>query len=80
MKVLERAKTPDGVDIQIEEWNEDYEFIPYASTVAAYPVSKTSISGAFSPKAGKRFRADLILITKKRLKQPLSSLKAAKKN
>lgn len=39
MKVLERAITPNGVKIQIEDWSEDYSFHRFADVVAAYPMT-----------------------------------------
>lgn len=39
MKVLERAKTPQGIDIQIEDWTEDYSCFDTLS-IAAYPKSE----------------------------------------
>lgn len=37
MKILQKAVTPDGIEIRLEDWNEDYAFYPYGSTIAAYP-------------------------------------------
>lgn len=37
MKILQKATTPDGTDIQLEDWSEDYAIFPYGSTIAAYP-------------------------------------------
>ncbi len=34
MKVLEKGIMLDGTVIQIEEWNENYSFMPYGSTLA----------------------------------------------
>lgn len=41
MHVLERAKTPEGIDIQIEDWSEDYSFCNILS-IAAYPKAKNT--------------------------------------
>ena len=57
MKVLENAVMPDGTKIQLEEWHENYDFMPYADGIAAYPVSKANHKGSFSPKYGERYRA-----------------------
>ena len=27
MKILEKATTPDGIDIQIEDWSDTYSFM-----------------------------------------------------
>lgn len=56
MKVLRRGTMPDGTDIQIEDWNETYQFMPYGRTIAAYPISKYTLPGGFAPKAGERYR------------------------
>lgn len=56
MKVLKAGKSANGVDIQIEEWHENYSFMPYGSTLAFYPESKTTHKGKFAPKAGESYR------------------------
>ena len=40
MKVLQRGQMPDGTEIQIEEWSENYSFYAYGSMVAAYPQNR----------------------------------------
>lgn len=57
MKVLERAKTPDGFDIQIEYWKEDYSFMD-VNCIAAYPIAKNSSKWQWI-KAGEEFRLDI---------------------
>lgn len=37
MKILKKGVTPDGIEIQIEDWSEDYSFFTYGSYLAAYP-------------------------------------------
>ena len=54
MKVLERAKTPDGIDIQLEDWSEDYNFTGLC--IAAYPIAKVSRNFI---KEGKPFRLQI---------------------
>ena len=39
MRVLERAKTPEGFDIQIEDWTEDYSCFDVLS-IGTYPKSE----------------------------------------
>jgi hypothetical protein len=56
MKVLQKGIMPDGTHIQIEEWHESYDFIPYGSTMASYPISNRTKPGAFAPKAGEQYR------------------------
>ena len=46
MKVIERAKTPDGIDIQLEDWSGEL-------TIGAYPIAKASRT---FQRAGDRFR------------------------
>lgn len=56
MKVLKIGKSAGGVDIRIEEWHENYSFMPYGSTLAFYPESKATHKGQFAPKAGESYR------------------------
>lgn len=56
MKVLKVGKSANGVDIQIEEWHENYSFMPYGSKLAFYPESKATHKGRFAPKAGESYR------------------------
>jgi hypothetical protein len=56
MKVIKEGKMPDGTDIQIEDWNENYDFYPYSSTIAVYTKSKWTLDGDFAPKAGELYR------------------------
>ena len=59
MKIIQKATTPDGTDIQIEDWSENYSCFAYADTIAAYPIAKyTDTYSQFSPQAGRRFRAE----------------------
>lgn len=43
MKVLEKALTPDGIEIQLEDWSEhntaEYPNV-YGFTIGAYPIAK----------------------------------------
>ena len=56
MKVLLKGVMPNGTPIQIEEWNENYSFVPYGSTIASYPKSKMSHEGSFAPKGNQVYR------------------------
>lgn len=59
MKVLERASTPTGVKIQVEDWREDYPTVCNAISLAAYPTCQNYVNeGYFFPKPGERFRFD----------------------
>lgn len=58
LKVCRKGVMPDGTAIQIEDWSDVYpDIYPQNNTLAAYPISKWSIPGAFAPKAGEQFRA-----------------------
>lgn len=50
MKVLQRGQMPDGTEVQIEEWSENYLCYAYGSLVAAYPKNRY----------GEKVRADKI--------------------
>jgi hypothetical protein len=56
MTVTKRGKLPDGSDIIIEDWTPNYPGLSEPYTVGTYPIAKASLPGAFSPKAGDRFR------------------------
>lgn len=56
MKVLQKGIMPNGTVIQIEEWNENYSFMPYGGTIASYPKSKVSHEGSFAPKGNETYR------------------------
>lgn len=56
MKVLKRGIMPDGTNLQIEDWSDNYTFMSHGSTLAAYPKSKISLDGSFAPKGKQEFR------------------------
>lgn len=60
MTVVKTGAMPDGTKVQIEDWSENYDFIPPSSTIAAYAVSKWTIGRPFGPRAGEinRFQFD----------------------
>lgn len=80
MKVLEKGIMPNGTPIQIEEWNEDYSFAPYASTVASYPKSKVSHEGAFSPKGNQTWRFDFNFDSENEAKKAFTELLSGEKD
>lgn len=80
MKVLLKGKMQDGTDIQIEEWNENYKFIPYGSTLASYPISKISLQGQFSPKANEKYRIGFNFKSEEETKQAFDNLLTGKNN
>lgn len=59
MEILEKSLTYDGTNLQVEDWSEDYSFHSYGDTLGVYPKAKVSLSGAFSPREGQRFRLTL---------------------
>jgi len=75
MKVLERGNMPNGTDIQIEEWNENYDFFSYGSTIGSYPKSKMSHEGAFSPKGNMIYRFQFDFKSAKEAKEAFENLK-----
>ena len=56
MKILEKATTPDGIDIQIEDWSDNYSFMNILS-IGVYPIAKQSDTIWIIP--NKRFRMSL---------------------
>lgn len=40
MKLLQSGQMPDGTEIQIEDWSENYSFFTYGSFLAAYPKNR----------------------------------------
>ncbi|HAU84617.1 MAG TPA: hypothetical protein DCW90_03640 [Lachnospiraceae bacterium] len=54
MKVIEKAKTPEGIDIQLEDWTENY---PNHYDIAAYPTAKRD--GKYFIHLGERFRLQI---------------------
>jgi len=75
MKVLLVDSMPCGTKIQIEDWNGEYDFIPKASTLAAYPISQVNIEGQFAPKRNKSFRASFNFENEVEAKQAFNDLK-----
>ena len=53
MNIVIRGIMPDGTSIQIEDWTCEF---PNHYVTAAYPISKVTLPGAFSPSEGQRFR------------------------
>lgn len=57
MTILERTKMPDGTEIQLENWKEDYPHIFSTLSIGAYPIAKR---GRYWIKEGEPYRLDLI--------------------
>lgn len=79
MKVLENSKLPNETEIQIEDWNEDYDFIPYASTIGCYAISKFTRGGVFGPREGKFSRFQFDFESQEEAKMAFDDLVSGKK-
>lgn len=80
MKVLEKGIMPNGTHIQIEEWNENYNFIPYGSILASYPKSKVSYDGSFAPKGNSEYRFSFNFESAEEAKKAFDELLSGNKN
>jgi hypothetical protein len=78
MKVIETVTMPNGTDIQIEEWNETYNFMPYASKLATYPISKMSRGLYFGPRGGEYYRFSFDFENAEECKKAFDLLKEGK--
>jgi len=74
MKVLQTGIMPNGTHIQIEEWNENYSFMSYGSTLASYPKSKVSHEGTYSPKRNQVYRFDFDFKSNEETKESFNNL------
>ncbi len=72
MKILERTKTPRGIDIQIEDWKENYPNIySYGDTVAAFPKTVTNPNN--------QIRLEIQFKSHEEAKEALQALEAGEK-
>jgi hypothetical protein len=74
MKVLIKGIMPNGTPIQIEEWHEDYDFMPYGRTLASYPLSKVSHEGSYSPQRNKPYRFEFDFGSHEEAREAFASL------
>ena len=59
MKILQKSQTSNGVDIQIEDWSQDYSCFNYGETVVAYPVAISTNDNLIQyPKFKEKFRLE----------------------
>ena len=79
MEVLEVSSMPCGTKLQIEDWSNDYDFLPRGSTLAAYPLSKVDLDGQFAPKRNKEFRVSFNFDSELEAKQAFNDLSAGSK-
>ena len=57
--VLRKGVTPNGTEIQLENWHDTYSFRPVNSTIGAYPIAKESCPSIWAgeyPRKGESFR------------------------
>ncbi len=65
MKIIRKGTTPNGIDLQIEDWSEDYTSCKKNATIGFYPKAQESIyredypHWTPYPKRGETFRASL---------------------
>lgn len=79
MKIIERAKMPNGTDIQIEDWSKDYNCYAECATVGAYPIAQVSGDRPFEPERNKTFRMEIDFNTKEEARECFEQLKAGDK-
>ncbi len=79
MKIIVKGTMPNGTAVQIEEWNENYNFMPYGSTLASYLKSKTSHEGSYSPKANREYRFEFDFNSNLEAKKAFDELTAGTK-
>lgn len=80
MQVIERAKMPDGTRIQIENWHDDYSFMPYAGMVAAYPMINARDLSPFAPKDKSTCRVDFNYDNEAGARNAFEKLKSGEKS
>lgn len=74
MQILNKGTMPNGTQIRIENWNENYDFIPYASTLGAYQKSKVSHDGPFAPRGNELYRFQFDFKSEEECKEAFNSL------
>lgn len=79
MNIHDKGTMPDGTAIQIENWHANYDFIAPNSMIAAYPISKYTHAGGFSPKAGEPYRFAFCFKTEADAERAFKALLAGKK-
>ena len=85
MFIIEKGTTPSGMEIQIENWNDAYNFIPKNATIGFYPMAVNDIYREDKPhfhaypKRGETFRASLEFNTDEEAKNAFEDLKSGKK-
>lgn len=76
MQIIERATTPNGIPIRIEDWHLIYTSSPPASTVVAYPIANVTIPIPLVVSAGREWRAEFNFHSTEEAKAAFDRLKA----
>lgn len=86
MFIIEKGTTPNGMDIQIENWAETYPNLHKENdTIGFYPMAVNDIYNAEHPyfpaypKRGQTFRAELKFDTAEEAKEAFEALKSGEK-
>lgn len=85
MFIIEKGTTPNGMDIQIENWHDTYDFIPENATIGFYPMAVNDIYREDRPhfpaypKKGETFRASFEFDTAEEAKKAFDALKSGEK-
>ncbi|MEK4025477.1 hypothetical protein [Sporosarcina sp. FSL W7-1283] len=74
MKILDRGIMTDNTTIQIEDWSNDYLFMPEGHIIGAYPKSKQTIAGSFKPKLNETYRFEFDFISYEEAKEAFLNL------
>lgn len=79
--IIERRQTPNGMDIQLENWHDKYEFMAENATIGFYPMCQNSIHGEVwdYPKRGEIFRAALNFSSELEAREALDLLESGEK-
>ena len=81
MIVLERGKTPDNIDVQIEDWSSDYDFHRFGDVVAIYPVAiHTADNQLQYPRFKETFRIEFDCEDYEQAREVFENLKNGTKN
>ena len=85
MQIIRKETTPNGTDIQIEDWSEDYPgTFKKNATIGFYPMALNSIyhDEGFPeyPKRGETFRSEFDFNTEEEAKEAFDSLQSGEKS
>ena len=74
MKIIKKGILPNGDNLIIEDWSENYPTLSNRYNVVAYPIAKASIQGSFAPKGGEGFRCGFCFPTIEAAENAFSAL------